>query len=141
MYQQTVYKQENYDCTNHTQIIDQCTLRCGPAKSCYGFKFHDNIQGILEGNEGKCIEHFIAQTFPKQNNLPCNKYVMYFYLVTYFLKHSSIFQYNYSRGAQLRRILYKISNLCDFSRFQAIMERFQDCRTFEILDIQNNSIT
>ena len=69
MYQQTVYKQENYDYTNHTQIIDQCTLRCGPAKSCYGFRFHDNLQGILEGNEGKCIEHFIAQTFPKQNKL------------------------------------------------------------------------
>jgi len=36
-------------------------------------------------SEGKGIECFIAKTFPKRNNSPRHKYVMYFYLIIYFL--------------------------------------------------------
>ena len=33
----------------------------------------------------KVIQHSIAKAFSRQDNSPRNKYVMYFYLVTYFL--------------------------------------------------------
>ena len=40
---------------------------------------------VYEKSERKRIEHSIAKTFPKWNNLPCRKYVIYFYLVAYFI--------------------------------------------------------
>ena len=42
---------------------------------------------VYEKSEGKSTKCSITKTFPKRNNLPCCKYViyMYFYLVTYFV--------------------------------------------------------
>ena len=40
---------------------------------------------VYEKGEGKSIEHSIAKTFPRQNNLPCSKYVIYCCPVTYFI--------------------------------------------------------
>jgi len=39
---------------------------------------------VYEKSEGNSIEHSMVKTFPKWNNLPWNKHVMYFYLVPYF---------------------------------------------------------
>ena len=36
-------------------------------------------------SEGKSIERYITKTFPERSSLPCNKYVVYFYQVTYFM--------------------------------------------------------
>ena len=40
---------------------------------------------LYKKSEGKSIECSIAKTFPRQNNSPCSKYVIYFYPVTYFI--------------------------------------------------------
>ena len=40
-------------------------------------------------SEGKSIEGYITKTFPEGSSLPCNKYVMYFYQVTYILYGSN----------------------------------------------------
>ena len=34
---------------------------------------------VYEKSEGKSMKRFIAKTFPRQNNLPCSKHVIYFY--------------------------------------------------------------
>ena len=45
---------------------------------------------VYKKSEGKSIERSIAKTFPKWNNLPCCKYVMYFCLVTYFIPSTTL---------------------------------------------------
>ena len=40
---------------------------------------------VYEKSEGKSIKCSIAKIFPRRNNSPCSKYVIYFYPVTYFI--------------------------------------------------------
>ena len=72
-------------------------LVCAKAWSCKNRKIVATASSftiVYEKSEGKSIERSIAKTFPRRNNSPCSKYVIYFYSVANLLYTSDTLSFS-----------------------------------------------